>query len=503
MKMVKSLLLISAAGLVAVSGAQAADLPVKAKPVEYVKVCSLYGAGFYYIPGTDICMKVGGYVRYQVGTGLNGNFNGPWVLLNGINNRTTASDVLQRARGLATFDTRQQTTYGTLRTYLLFGFNQDSNVAATTAPPTYATRAFIQLAGFTFGKATSYFDFVSNAAVSYHGTISSPDTGDAGQFVAAYTAQLGNGVSASISMEMSRRLSTVYAAAAGAPYTFAATPLGSNLGSASAVANLGVGSRPDIVANLRVDQAWGSAQVSAALHDVSATYYGTGIGGAAGSEGNGHPGDKWGWAVSAGLRLNAPMFGPGDYFQGAVVYAQGASRYASNTPGGSNIQFFSGNTVGFLMTEDAVFGGTATTGLNGIELTTSWSVMASYEHFWTPSLRTSVWGSYYETSHNANATTLICATGAAAGVNYGATCNPDGALWNIGSRSQWNITKDLYVGVDVMYWKINSASFNSANTPVLLTTPGGATLGKPTALYTAADQDGVSAIWRIHRDIVP
>ena len=53
MKMVKSLLLGSAAGLVAVAGAQAADLPVKAKPVEYVKICSIYGAGFFYIPGTD------------------------------------------------------------------------------------------------------------------------------------------------------------------------------------------------------------------------------------------------------------------------------------------------------------------------------------------------------------------------------------------------------------------------------------------------------------------
>jgi hypothetical protein len=42
MKMVKSLILGSAAGLLAMSGAQAADLPVKAKPVEYVKICSLY-----------------------------------------------------------------------------------------------------------------------------------------------------------------------------------------------------------------------------------------------------------------------------------------------------------------------------------------------------------------------------------------------------------------------------------------------------------------------------
>src|SRR6201991_4944130 len=65
MKMVKSLLLGSAAGLVAVAGAQAADLPVKAKPVEYVKVCSIYGAGFFYIPGTDTCIKIGGWIRAE------------------------------------------------------------------------------------------------------------------------------------------------------------------------------------------------------------------------------------------------------------------------------------------------------------------------------------------------------------------------------------------------------------------------------------------------------
>ena len=66
MKMVKSLLLGTAAGLVAIAGAQAADLPVKAKPVQYVKICSLYGAGFYYIPGTDMCLKIGGWVRQYI-----------------------------------------------------------------------------------------------------------------------------------------------------------------------------------------------------------------------------------------------------------------------------------------------------------------------------------------------------------------------------------------------------------------------------------------------------
>src|ERR1700674_5796409 len=78
MKMVKTLLLGSAAGLVAVAGAQAADLPVKAKPVQYVKVCSLYGDGFYYIPGTDTCIKIGGYVRVEMewGAGAGGNVQG-------------------------------------------------------------------------------------------------------------------------------------------------------------------------------------------------------------------------------------------------------------------------------------------------------------------------------------------------------------------------------------------------------------------------------------------
>ncbi|MGB8304562.1 MAG: porin, partial [Pseudolabrys sp.] len=87
MKMVKSLLLGSAAGLVAVAGAQAADLPVKAKPVQYVKICSLYGVGFYYIPGTDMCIKIGGWVRFEAAYGTNGSSTN---VQNGfVNNNTT------------------------------------------------------------------------------------------------------------------------------------------------------------------------------------------------------------------------------------------------------------------------------------------------------------------------------------------------------------------------------------------------------------------------------
>src|ERR1044071_5065322 len=67
MKLAKSLLLGSAAGLVAVAGAQAADLPTrKAAPVDYVRICSVYGPGFFYIPGTDTCIKIGGKAELDI-----------------------------------------------------------------------------------------------------------------------------------------------------------------------------------------------------------------------------------------------------------------------------------------------------------------------------------------------------------------------------------------------------------------------------------------------------
>ena len=123
MKMVKSLLLGSAAGLVAVAGAQAADLPVKAKPVQYVKICSLYGVGFYYIPGTDMCLKIGGWVRAEYGYGQNGNFDLGVGRTANVNNRTTNNSDF-RARGYITADARNQTEYGTVRGYLAVGLSQ-------------------------------------------------------------------------------------------------------------------------------------------------------------------------------------------------------------------------------------------------------------------------------------------------------------------------------------------------------------------------------------------
>ena len=68
---IKGLLLGSAAAMLAASGARAADAIVIAEPepMEYVRICDVYGAGFFYIPGTENCLKIGGYYRYEVQTG--------------------------------------------------------------------------------------------------------------------------------------------------------------------------------------------------------------------------------------------------------------------------------------------------------------------------------------------------------------------------------------------------------------------------------------------------
>src|SRR6201991_4060792 len=138
MKLAKSLMLCSVAGLFATGGAQAADLPVKAKAVEYVRICSLYGAGFWYIPGTDTCIKLGGYLR--VDTTFNGSiFDQPaWSADLGQRNRYF-DNFASRSRMALTVDTRTATEYGVVRTFAQGDFQfqnygTSNNAALGTAP---------------------------------------------------------------------------------------------------------------------------------------------------------------------------------------------------------------------------------------------------------------------------------------------------------------------------------------------------------------------------------
>ena len=116
MKMVKSLVLGSAAALVAMTGAQAADLPVKAKAVEYVRICSLYGAGFFYIPGTDTCIKLGGYLRADLILGGNSDY-APNLSGQGAANNRLTNYYTSRSRFDLQTDIRTATEYGVVRAF--------------------------------------------------------------------------------------------------------------------------------------------------------------------------------------------------------------------------------------------------------------------------------------------------------------------------------------------------------------------------------------------------
>ena len=278
MKMVKSLLLGTAAGLVAVAGAQAADMPVKAKPVQYVKICSLYGDGFYYIPGTDTCIKMGGYLRVQAEYNMGG---GGVALSSGAvegaqarQTRDLTNDVNYRTRAAISWDVRQQTEYGTLRTYIRTGI-QVTTPADTEAGVVFWDRAFIQFAGFTVGKTQSFFDlFTYGGGMSYHNVRTAGDTGAAGLTVWAYTAQFGNGVSGTLSAEspIGHNRASVLDTTVTNFFNANGAVNADNAFSSNAGGN---GFRmPDVIANLRVDQAWGFAGVSFAVHDASGAYYG-------------------------------------------------------------------------------------------------------------------------------------------------------------------------------------------------------------------------------------
>ncbi len=139
---IKSLLLGSAAALAAVSGAQAADAIVAAEPepMEYVRVCDAFGAGFFYIPGTETCLKIDGYVRFQTDFGKD---------------RSGTSDWDSFTRGQLNFDARSDTEFGALRGYIGLRGNADS---ANTGRGVNVDQAFIELGGLKVGYYYNWWD---------------------------------------------------------------------------------------------------------------------------------------------------------------------------------------------------------------------------------------------------------------------------------------------------------------------------------------------------------
>jgi hypothetical protein len=517
MNTMKSLVLGSAAALLAAAtGAQAADLPLKAKAIEYVKVCSLYGAGFYYIPGTDTCIKLGGYIRVDgLAHAGSGSYNAAYSGAAGADNRLS-NYVQSRSREDFNVDTRTATEYGVVRTYADVVFTWTSGVFGgagngTTFYNTGAANstaltsvnglsndgiaggslgvyyAFIQFAGFTMGKAVSQFDapWTNYPGNNFDGLVGGSGTvTGVNQFT--YTADFGQGITAAISLQEAALYDQT-------------NIWNTSLSSASGIVGGAFGGSafggevvPDIIGMVRVDQAWGLFQASFAAHDNHTAYYGV-------TETSGHPEDKWGWAAQLALSIKNIPTGPGDTINIQGVYTDGASRYNFNSLAGTSFSLFNSSSnplayqgLGFAGVSDSVFGvGT------GQELTQTYGLRGAFTHNWDPYWNTALYGAWASVHYNGNAKALICASpGMVAlgtgGVGFG--CDPDFSISQIGVITRWTPVKNLTFSADVIYSHLDQKFTGLANVGTL------AGVAKPANLYEMKDQDTVSLLLRAQRN---
>jgi hypothetical protein len=308
----KSLLFGSAAVIAAGTGAQAADLPV-AEPVEYVRICDAFGTGFFYIPGTDTCLRVSGRVRIEAHyvdfdtddtAGPDADFN----------NFTT------RARGNIRLDARTQTDIGLVRAYINFQMTLGPTDFGNYSESPALDQAFIQISNdagtFTAGHVDSFFDapFSSNT----FGTRVGIDDPTDSQTLFGYTASFGGPFSASVSIED--------------PLSDARRLDGDD--------DYEGQEWPDLVVNARYTAGWGQLFAAAALRHIHDK---EGFPGLVDNDcdGDGDPttgplgecsddDDGFGWAVNAGGIAEFGMFSAGL----TVGYADGAIDYITNDPGG-------------------------------------------------------------------------------------------------------------------------------------------------------------------------
>ena len=143
---IKTLLVSSAAAFAAVSSAHAADAIVAAapEPVEYVRVCDAFGTGYFYIPGTETCLKISGYVRFQA----------DWSSFNrGAGLKDFDWDA--RTRGLVTFNANTDTELGALKSVITMRTWANGDGTQNSLD---LDEAYITLGGFRAGYGYNYWD---------------------------------------------------------------------------------------------------------------------------------------------------------------------------------------------------------------------------------------------------------------------------------------------------------------------------------------------------------
>jgi hypothetical protein len=258
---------------------------------------------------------------------------------------------------------------------------------------------------------------------------------------------------------------------------------------------------PDIIGVLKVDQAWGVAQLSVAAHDNHAAYYGA-------TELTGHPDDKWGFAVQGALSIKNIPTGPGDTLNVQAVYTDGATRYnIQNLAAGYGANaIYSGTglagayqSVGFGTAPDTVFGvGTQQ------QLIRTWGMRGAFNHNWSPFWSSALYGAYAQVNYNDAGKALVCGVGGVGGSfrattglagigTAAAVCNPDFAVAQIGVITRWTPVKNLTFSADFVYSHLDQRMEGTVNA-------ASATIGKPVAVYELRDQNTYQALLRAQRN---
>lgn len=310
----KTLLLGSAAALIAVSGAQAADLPV-VEPVDYVRVCDAFGAGFHYIPGTETCLKFSGYVRAEIGGRGGDDFD------ENEDDRTFLNSKFELV-----INASSMTEIGMIVGQFAIVGENEGDVAVEDAWITIGENILV-------GREISRYDFGGGYGM-YDGLYV-----DEGLNQFTFIMPFGNGFSATIGLEdgRDRRAKIAQFNGGTATVTRTSTFAGANTTTATFAPGLNIGRDavyggmeiPEVVASLRLTQGWGSAQVSGALHQIrsltdytpEAPYTSTVI---TGGVAEGVLDEDYGFAVQAGVELN---IGAMTKFKVVAAYADGAMHY--------------------------------------------------------------------------------------------------------------------------------------------------------------------------------
>ena len=499
MKLVKSLLLGSAAGLFAVAGAQAADLPVKkAAPVDYVRVCSTYGTGYWFLPGTDICLRISGYMRADY--------------LYVEPGRSDFDATGFRARGRLNFDFRQPTEYGLLRAFIRYEVTRNTGAFLGSGQSVLGIRSpffgaggvssvdiplgYVQFGGFTAGRVQSFFDFWANDDI--YTTLLG--VSDLKTQTFAYTATFGSGWSATIAIEDPNERKSLnngldlggFPASIFGPAFLpvdptAPTPLAATSGGTRA---------PDVLGILRVDQAWGSAQLAVAAHEIRAGNL-VGVnaagntvavlpGGAGGLTDIDTVDSEWGYAIQGGVKFNLPWLAAGDQLWLQAAFASGAPGYTHAAP------FTTARAGTFrLNATEAVIDP-----LTGdVEKTDSWSVSGKFLHYWLPNLRSNFFGAYSELDYSpVGSRFFFDPADPSFVVNQGFS---DLRIIEAGANLIWSPVKGLDIGVEGVYRKFETKD-NVAPAFGPTITVGG--VGDRNFFQATDSQDVWEARLRVQRD---